>query len=108
MTYPPAPANMGQFADQLLANVRLGQYEDGFLRSERTRDLNEDIHILFYDENFIRGHMSEITNLFIDATFDIIPRVQGTYQLLSIMGVTYGHVSIQKPIYIIIDLLFII
>lgn len=62
------------------------------LQSESVEDADGELHIIFYDENFIREAMLGAEVLFVYCTFDVTPRLRGVYQFLTIMGFRYGHV----------------
>lgn len=93
--YPQCPHTLAEFAQQLLCqeHARNLEYNAGRLSVMLITDINDSQHVVFYDENFIREEMSEVARLFIDATFRSRPRIEGVYQLLTIMGVKLNHVS---------------
>ena len=53
------------FADQLENNELLAFCEEGSLRAYPEQDANGDWHILFYDVNFVRMMIVEVTRLLI-------------------------------------------
>ena len=94
LEFPANPNSMHVFAQQLANNRRLGQYnDDGMLTSESILDVDGEMHIAFFDQNFIQNYISNAEELLIDATFEVLPHIQRAYQLLRIMARRHNHVS---------------
>lgn len=93
--FPKNPRNINEFADQLTApeNSRLQRLFSANLTTEKIVDSNRDIHIAFYNKEMLERYSPSLTKLFVDGTFQIVPDIEGAYQLLSIKGVLFGHVS---------------
>lgn len=51
------------------------------------------ISVIFGDPEFIDS-LSESTDIFVDATFKVVPAINGAYQLLTVMANFHDHVSI--------------
>lgn len=94
--YPPCPANISEFVDKLSSaeNARNLEYSTGRLSVNLIVDENGSQHALFFDENFVRDEMHDVTRLLVDATFRARPRIEGATQLLTVMGIKLNHVSI--------------
>lgn len=55
-------------------------------------DANGHSHVVLYDRQFILDEMSKVDRLFIDGTFSTAPTMDDVYQLLTIIGIKFGHV----------------
>ncbi|XP_043287572.1 uncharacterized protein [Venturia canescens] len=91
--YPQQPHTIEVFVQQLTAPeyTRNLEYETGHLTVVLITDENNGKHVIFYDAKFVQEEMTEVTRLFIDATFKSRPRLQGVYQVLTILGVKLNH-----------------
>lgn len=94
--YPPSPRTIEQFVGRLSdpAYTRNLEYGTGRFSVQLITDESGAQHAVFYDENFIRQEMTDVSRLLIDATFRSRPRIEGVYQLLTIMGIKLNHVRI--------------
>lgn len=63
---------------------------------DRILDGGGESHILFYDPVFVRKIMPNVSKVFVDAMFQITPRLQGVSQLLTLMVVSHDHVSLKS------------
>lgn len=91
--YPANPTTLDEFKEQLTdeANFRLLTYNHNELTVQEIVDGDGCQHLIIYDQNFLKRGASRI---FIDGTFQCTPRIAGATQLVTIMAVTYSHVSI--------------
>lgn len=64
------------------------------LQSKLITDADNNVHLVFYDLDFIRKHFQQVKELFIDATFDTVTKLDDAYQLFSILGIIVECVSI--------------
>ena len=94
--YPRQPETLAEFALQLAdpANELILQYHSGQLKSTLLRDANNDIHLFLWDQQFLSYVEMNISHFFIDGTFQTTPNMNGVYQLVTLMGIFHGHVSI--------------
>lgn len=101
--YPPCPRTVEEFVDRLSgpASARNLEYGHGRLSIRLVTDDGGAQHVLFWDENFVHQEMATVSRLLIDATFRTRPRVDGVYQLMTIMGIKLNHVS--KFAHVLID-----
>ena len=72
---------------------RLLEYDVGRLVSRRIVDSLGKVHILLYDPEFVGSQFCTVSKIFIDGTFKTTPRLRDVYQLVTVLGVTYDHVS---------------
>lgn len=63
--------------------------------SSQRRIQKNPVSILICDDQFVKS-LPKISKIFVDATFDSVPRIPGVYQLLTIMIKINGQVSIKK------------
>ncbi|XP_043282398.1 uncharacterized protein [Venturia canescens] len=91
--YPPSPHTVREFVDRLVDPVfaRNLEYDNGRLSVRLIIDNSGAQHALFFDKNFVRQEMAEVSRLLIDGTFCSRPRIDGVYQLLTIMGIKLNH-----------------
>ncbi|XP_043286702.1 uncharacterized protein [Venturia canescens] len=91
--YPPNPRTIQEFVDRLTDPqfARILEYINGRLTVRSVTDDSGAQHAILYDEDFVRREMSEVTKLLIDATFCTRPRIEGVYQLMTIMGIKLNH-----------------
>ncbi|XP_043276879.1 uncharacterized protein [Venturia canescens] len=91
--YPPCPRTIEEFVGRLSdpASARYLEYTNGRLSVRLITDESGAQHALFFDENFVRQEMSDVTRLLIDGTFCSRPQVAGVYQLLTVMGIKLNH-----------------
>ena len=92
--FPPSPRNLQEFVDQVSdpARARILEYESGRLSIQLIMDNDGAQHVLFHDQNFVNTAMADVSKLLIDATFATRPRLEGVYQLLTVMGIKFSHV----------------
>lgn len=95
--YPPSPHTIGEFVDRLNDPTyrRNLEYGSGRLSVRLVTDDGGAQHALIFDENFVREEMQDVSKLLIDATFSSRPRIDGVYQLMTIMGIKLDHVRIH-------------
>lgn len=91
---------MKQFAEQLVEGkydclLRYKTHKLEFTIAVEDTDA-ADIHILFYDREFINTNLKRIIQLFIDGTFGTRPKLKDCMQLLNILGIYLGRVSIAN------------
>lgn len=94
--YPPNPRTIDEFVTRLsdTAYERNLEYCNGRLSVTLIIDSSGARHALLFDENFVRQQMGDVTKILIDGTFRSRPRIEGVYQLVTIMGIKLNHVSI--------------
>ena len=87
--YPPNPTSLGEMAAQLEQpeHYRLLEYDIGRLLGKT--------HIVIYDLEFVHVFRN-VARIFINGTFETTPRVRDVYQLVTVLGVTHGHVSYKN------------
>lgn len=92
--YRQRPHTIEEFAQQLTEPEfgRNLEYDTGRFSVIPITDNNNGQHVVFYDAQFVHEEMSEVTRLFVDATFRARPRLEGAYQLLTVMGIKLNHV----------------
>ena len=92
--FPPSPRNLQEFVDQVSdpARARILEYESGRLSIQLITDNDGAQHVLFHDQNFVNTEMADVSKLLIDATFATRPRLEGVYQLLTVMSIKFSHV----------------
>ena len=92
--YPPRPRTLQELVDRLAnpAYARNLEHDTGRLSVQLVTDTENAQHVLFYDDNFIRQEMGDVSKLLIDATFASRPQIEGVYQLLTVMGIKFSHV----------------
>ena len=88
--FPPSPRNLQEFVDQVSdsARARILEYESGRLSIQLITDNDGAQHA----QNFVNTEMADVSKLLIDATFATRPRLEGVYQLLTVMGIKFSHV----------------
>lgn len=94
--FPACPNSLLEMADGLENpdNARLLQHAGRqLLNTRRIIDAQGNLHILIFSPEFVANEFNAVSKLFIDGTFKTTPRVQGVYQLLTILGIRYNHVS---------------
>lgn len=97
IAYPPEPRTLQELAQQLGAVPELLlQYHSGELTTVTLRDANNDVHIGFYDETFLRHVEEDITTYLTDSTYQTTPDMDQQLQLLTLMGVFHGHVGLAS------------
>lgn len=92
--FPRHPHTIEEFV-QRLTDLEFGrslEYDTGRFSVILITDSNNGRHVILYDAHFVHEEMSEVTRLFVDATFRSRPRLEGAYQLLTIMGIKLNHV----------------
>ena len=96
--YRPNPTSLGEMAAQLEQpeHYRLLEYDIGRLQSKRVVDSLGKTHIVIYDLEFVHNVFRNVARIFIDGTFGTTPRVRDVYQLVTVLGVTHGHVSYKN------------
>lgn len=81
---------MGRLLDP--AHARNLESTNGRLSVHLITDESGAQHALFWDAVFVSEEMGDVSRLLIDATFRSRPRIEGVYQLLTIMGIKLNHV----------------
>lgn len=95
--WPANRSSLANFYNQLSAarNEHLSSYNYTSMSTDSVIDGDGEQHLVFHDPAFIREVMPNVTKVFIDATFQTTPAMVGVYQLLTLMVVTHGHVSLR-------------
>lgn len=93
--FPANPNTLGQFLAQLRepCNNHLRSYNSSEMLIADVKDQDDNLHMIFWDQQFVGEVMRGATKIFIDGTFQTTPRVVDAYQLVTIMAVRYNHVS---------------
>ena len=93
--YPPNPTSLREMAAQLEQpeHYRLLKYDIGRLQCKRVVDNLGKTNIVIYDLEFVHNVFRNVARIFTDGTFETTPRVRDVYQLVTVLGVTHGHVS---------------
>lgn len=95
--YPANPNTLSQFAEQLKdgRNDHLLAYNTSIMTVETLTDDDGDEHILMYDKDHIlKLFTSDATKIFVDGTFQTTPNIANAYQLISIIAIRFGRVSL--------------
>lgn len=95
--FPPRPANLEEFVERATnpVNARNLEYGSGRLSVQLVTDEQNYSHVVVYDAQFVRDEMSRVDRLFIDGTFSTAPAIPGVYQLVTIIGIKFGHVIMK-------------
>ena len=75
------------------------------LESMQVEDEDGGLHVIFATKSYAQ-FFQDVPNIFLDATFDVVPNIDGGYQLLTMMGgkrgqVRYHHRDNKHNIFII-------
>lgn len=110
MVYPTNPTSLSEFMQQLgdPTNEHLKSYNDSLMTVNSVIDADGCEHVVLFDEVFVRAVMSRATLIFVDGTFQTTPLLAGVTQLVTIMAVTYSHVSslclnCKKSIFLLLE-----
>lgn len=95
--WPANPTSLAQFYDQINApsNEHLSVYNETSMTVDSVIDGDQEQHIVFSDPVFLKEIMPNVDKVFLDATFQTTPTISGVSQLLTLMVVSHGHVSLK-------------
>lgn len=103
-TYPADANNFCQFIAQLQdgRHNHLLAYNTSVMIVDKVLDDDGCQHLLMYDGIYIAKLFSaDATKIFIDGTFQVCPKITGVYQLLTVMAIRFGRVSITRKLSIV-------
>ena len=63
------------------------------LEAIQVRDDDGAVHVVFGTKSYAES-FQDIPNMLVDATFDVVPNINGGYQLLTVMGEKGGQVHV--------------
>ncbi|KAL7301774.1 hypothetical protein TKK_0005764 [Trichogramma kaykai] len=92
--FPRNPSSLMEMSLQIgnPGNERLFFHERGFLTTRIFRDVDEDMHFLFYDADIVAKVANDINTIMLDFTYNVCPVVQdANLQLGTVMCVYRGH-----------------
>ena len=104
--FPITPRTLVQFANQLTYpnNKNLLIHNNVKMSGRIINSLNSEMHMMLYDEEFIRKPFGNVEQILIDGSFKTMPRLQGVYQFLTVIGITQNHVSQLSSFFLLLFL----
>lgn len=96
IAYPSTPTTMIEFSTRInLLRAETWDYPGGRMSFQVVTSDENNVHIVFFDEEFIRrqNEIESFTKIFADGTFDTRAALDDCLQLLTVSTVMYDHVS---------------
>lgn len=93
--HPPIPDSLTAYGNILEDDQwrRMMSYNRGRIQTATVTAADNSVSVVFGNVDYI-NLLSDATEIFIDATFKVVPAVNGAYQLLTMMATKFDHVGL--------------